>query len=159
MSLRAYSLSALSLSLLLGACDGGGSSDILTDVPTAGSPDAPAVVTKGKVPGSGADSTLGEVAGATIVGSWRNIIPATDSAPRMVTTITLLANGTGTGSLAYGGGESAAITAQWKAKGSGYEVTFLIVDFNISSTGTAVLAGNTLTLTFDEETQVFTRQD
>lgn len=156
MRLRALCLSALSATLLLTACDGSSSAPILTDVPTAGVPDAPSVVTKGSVPGgstdTGATTPSTPTTQTTIVGNWGMSVAATESSPAYTVTLAFLANGTGSYAVKSGAASKTG-TLAWKRKGTAYVVT---IDGEDES---ATVSGNTLTLVSpDGDESVFTRK-
>lgn len=146
MSHRFLGLSGLSLAFLLSACDGGGNAVLTSDLPTAGSPDAPAVVTKGKVPGS-SDNGAGEVPASTIVGTWTRTDPATDSSLEELTTAVFRDDGTGRVTIVAEGEKDTKLSLTWKKSGAGYAVMFMDSEGE-QYVGQATIVGTKLTITF-----------
>lgn len=150
MRLRALSLSTLAVSMLLVACDGGGSADLLSDLPVAGSPDAPSVVTKGKLPGGTVDTSSSEEPGtsvASIVGTWTATRPATDSTPQEVMTALFKEDGTGKITVVTPGERDAKLTASWSKAGSMYRLVFTDTEGE-EYEGTGSVLGNKLSVNF-----------
>lgn len=159
MSLRVCSLSALSLLLVLTACDGGGNSTISTDNPVAGVPEAPTVVTKGKVPGSTGEGggAGGEVEAADIVGTWSMSSPGTEDEFAVSYVLVLTADGKGTLTYTREGEKPMKSAATWTKSATGYQLQLSIEGDDFTATGK--VSGNKLTLTAQGNDLILTRVD
>jgi hypothetical protein len=151
--------SLLLVSALVVGCDGSDTALYPTDMSAAGSPESPAVVTKGKTAGdtssSAADTTSASSGSgssttqASIAGTWTG----SDADGSM--TLVLKAGGTGTYSFTYTGGGSKSGNVTWTGSGTTYAIVF---DPGVDAyTMPAVLSGSSLSVTSDGETVVLSK--